>query len=114
MKIDKSLLSGSNSMLVLELLQTEDMYGYQMIESLEKRSKNVFELKAGTLYPLLHGLEQQGAVESYEVPEEGVRPRRYYHLTKAGKRLLSEKKAEWNIFSTAVNQVIGGPSYASV
>ena len=33
------------------------MYGYEMIETLGKRSENLFELKAGTLYPLLHTME---------------------------------------------------------
>ena len=54
MAIDKSLLSGSTTMLVLKLLDGQDMYGYQMIEELAKRSDHTFELKAGTLYPLLH------------------------------------------------------------
>ena len=57
MSIDKSLVSGSMSMLILRLLSEKDMYGYEMIDTLRKRSENVFELKAGTLYPLLHSLE---------------------------------------------------------
>ena len=59
MSIDKSLVSGSMSMLILRLLSDKDMYGYEMIDSLRKRSENVFELKAGTLYPLLHSLEDK-------------------------------------------------------
>ena len=42
--MDKSLLSGSNTMLLLQLLKDQDMYGYQMIEELRKRSQDVFEL----------------------------------------------------------------------
>ena len=60
MPIDKSLLSGSTTMLLLKLLSEKDMYGYEMIETLQKRSQNVFVLKAGTLYPLLHSLEEKG------------------------------------------------------
>ena len=60
MPIDKSLISGSTSMLLLKLLTEKDMYGYEMIETLRKKSNDVFELKAGTLYPLLHSLEQKG------------------------------------------------------
>lgn len=66
MSIDKSLVSGSMSMLILRLLSDKDMYGYEMIDSLRKRSKNVFELKAGTLYPLLHSLEDKNLLTSYE------------------------------------------------
>ena len=59
-KLDKSLLSGSTTLLLLQLLSEREMYGYEMIETLRDRSQNVFELKAGTLYPLLHGLEEKG------------------------------------------------------
>ena len=62
MAVDKNLISGSTMLLLLKLLNGKDMYGYEMIESLRKRSENVFELKAGTLYPLLHGMEDKGYV----------------------------------------------------
>ena len=64
MAIDKSLQTGSTTMLLLKLLEDGDLYGYQMIERLEERSNNVFALKAGTLYPLLHNMEEQGLVVS--------------------------------------------------
>ena len=71
MSIDKSLVSGSMSMLILRLLSDKDMYGYEMIDSLRKRSENVFELKAGTLYPLLHSLEDKNLLTSYEQESSG-------------------------------------------
>ena len=52
MAVDKALMSGSMTMLLLRLLAEKDMYGYEMIDILRKKSCNVFELKAGTLYPL--------------------------------------------------------------
>ena len=105
MKIDKSLVSGSTAMLVLKLLEENDMYGYEMIEKLRERSENVFELKAGTLYPLLHRLEEKGCLKSYEKPRGG-KLRKYYSLTKAGKNVLEEKKAEWDVYSRAVASVM--------
>ena len=57
MAVDRSLVSGSTTMLLLKLLSEKDMYGYEMIETLREKSQNVFELKAGTLYPLLHGMK---------------------------------------------------------
>lgn len=114
MKIDKSLMSGSTTMLILGLLKNNDMYGYQMIEELERRSENIFTLKAGTLYPLLHTLESQGMIESYDAEIESVRPRKYYRITKKGKKLLKEKEAEWKAYTSAVNQVLGGIDYAIV
>ena len=79
MAIDKSLVSGSTSMLLLRLLEEKDMYGYEMIEALREKSQNVFELKAGTLYPLLHGLEEKNFVTSYEQKVMG-KERKYYRL----------------------------------
>lgn len=114
MAIDKSLLTGSTTMLILKLLEETDMYGYQMIEELNKKSKNVFELKAGTLYPLLHILEQKELVTSYEKTAGNARVRKYYSLTKKGRNYLREKKEEWKAYTSAVNDVLGGATFATV
>jgi len=111
--IDKSLITGSTTMLILKLLEESDMYGYQMIEELNRKSKNVFELKAGTLYPLLHTLEQKGLVTSYEKTADNARVRKYYSITKKGRKFLRDKKEEWKTFSSAVNDVLGGIIYAT-
>ena len=106
MNVDKSLISGSTTMLVLKLLAEKDMYGYEMIEALRERSENVFELKAGTLYPLLHSLEAKGLLSVYE-KEAGNKVRKYYSITKHGRKILDEKKSEWEIYSRAVANVLG-------
>lgn len=105
MAIDRSLVSGSTSMLILRLLEDKDMYGYEMIETLEKKSKNVFTLKAGTLYPLLHSLEEKNYLISYE-KEAGGKIRKYYSITKSGKKYLKSKKEEWQEYQTAVLEVL--------
>ena len=106
MNVDKSLISGSTTMLLLKLLAEKDMYGYEMIEVLRERSENVFELKAGTLYPLLHSLEAKGLLNAYE-KEAGNKVRKYYSITKQGKKILDEKKDEWEPYSKAVASVLG-------
>lgn len=114
MTFDKSLLAGSSTMLILKLLDEQDMYGYQMIEELSRRSEHSFELKTGTLYPLLHGLERKELITSYEKDENTQRPRRYYHLTHKGRRLLAEKRAQWDAYTRAVSLVMqGGVSFAT-
>ena len=107
MKIDKSLISGSTTMLVLSLLSREEMYGYQMITELARRSDRTFELKEGTLYPLLHTLEKNKLVSSYTKESEGGRERKYYRLTEEGRRQLEYKTQEWKLFSEKVNAVLG-------
>lgn len=105
MTIEKSLTSGSMTMLILKLLSEKDMYGYEMIDTLRKRSQNVFELKAGTLYPLLHGLEEKGLLTVYEQENQG-KTRKYYHVTKEGLKLLERKVEEWNVYADAVSSVL--------
>lgn len=112
MKIDKSLLSGSTTMLIMKLLESRDMYGYQMIEELQNRSDDTFTLKAGTLYPILHGLEQKKMIESYDASADSLRTRKYYHLTKAGLKYSRDKQAEWRHYASAVSKVLGGGQYA--
>ena len=60
--MDKTLVTRSTGMLLLKLIENEDMYGYQMIEELARRSDDTFTLKAGTLYPMLHDLEKAGLI----------------------------------------------------
>lgn len=114
MTIDKGLLNGSTTTLILKLLEEKDMYGYEMIETLSKKSDNTFDLKAGTLYPILHNLENKEVLESYEEKADNERVRKYYHLTSKGKKMLQEKHKEWLTYSSAVNKVLnGGISYAT-
>lgn len=105
MSVDKTLMSGSMTMLLLKLLEEKDMYGYEMIDTLRKKSSNVFELKAGTLYPLLHGLEDKGLLTAYEQEYAG-KTRKYYSITKEGKSLLEKKTSEWEEYQTAVSKVL--------
>ena len=108
MKFDKGLMAGGSTLLVLSLLEKQDMYGYQMIEELARRSNDVFQMKEGTLYPILHGLEKEGAVKSYTKEADTGRTRKYYRITKKGLRALEEQKKEWVEFSEKVNAILAG------
>ncbi len=99
--------AGSTAVLLLKLLEEKDMYGYEMMEALTQRSNQLFHLKAGTLYPILHGLEKAGWIASYEQDVDG-RTRKYYHLTKEGKKEVSEQTARWERYAAAVNQILKG------
>ena len=106
MPIDKTLVTRSTSMLILKLLENQDMYGYQMITELARRSQNVFSMKEGTLYPVLHGLEKQGYVEAYQQAAESGRMRKYYRITRSGRGCLAEEKQSWEVYEGAVNAVL--------
>ena len=105
MPISKILSSGSIPILILKLLSEKDMYGYEMIETLRSRSMNVFEMKAGTLYPLLHGMEEQGFLTAYEKPAGG-KTRKYYHLTQEGNKELQNRLKDWERYSEAMSRVL--------
>lgn len=111
MKVNKELLKGSTSMMVLNLLSNSNMYGYEMIKTLKEKSQNVFELKEGTLYPILHSLEEKNLIISYWDETTGKK-RKYYSITKEGRKHLEDKKAEWKVFCNGINAVLGGVSFA--
>ncbi|KRW90662.1 DNA-binding protein [Alicyclobacillus tengchongensis] len=107
MKIDKELVKGSTVILILTMLRKRSMYGYEMIRELDEQSAGVFTLKEGTLYPILHTLEELGMVQSFWQAGQGDRKRKYYSITDAGKAHLSHKTEEWKVFRSAVDKVIG-------
>lgn len=107
MKTEKNLLSGSTPLLVLSLLKDGDKYGYEMIETLAQRSDSTFQLKEGTLYPLLHSLEKEHFIRSYTETAPNGRERKYYSLTRQGLLQLEQKEQEWRLFSEKVNAVLG-------
>ena len=108
MELDKNLVSGSLPLLVLKLLEEREMYGYQMIKELQDRSDDSFRLKAGTLYPLLHSLEEKGFVTACERKSETGRLQRCYRLTRQGGHALREKETAWEQYAQAVQKVLKG------
>ncbi|MDD3164513.1 MAG: PadR family transcriptional regulator [Oscillospiraceae bacterium] len=94
------------SLLVLALLSAEDMYGYQMIAALSGKLDSTFAMKEGTLYPILHALENDGSVTSYEKEAAAGKPRKYYHLTMKGKLQLREEQSQWRAYQRAVDAVV--------
>ena len=98
MNIQKELSKGSSSLLVLSVLGTGDMYGYQIIKEIEQRSEFVFSFKEGTLYPVLKKLENSGYVTSYQAEANG-RTRKYYRLTQSGRKELDRETAAWQAYS---------------
>ena len=103
MQGDTQLVKGTVRLLVLRLLDREPMYGYQMIQHLRDRSEGYFSLGEGTLYPLLHELEEEGFVRAEWREQEGRPSRRYYRLTARGRRELARRMKSWRRFTEAVD-----------
>ncbi|MBR4726475.1 MAG: helix-turn-helix transcriptional regulator [Clostridia bacterium] len=111
MRINKELSKGSNALMVLSVIARQDMYGYQIVRTIENASEDVFVLNEGTLYPILHTLEQNGLLDAYWCEVDGRR-RKYYRITEKGRKELARRRAEWDEFSGAVSKVLGSAELA--
>jgi PadR family transcriptional regulator PadR len=105
---DKELKRGTLEMILLRLISERQMYGYELVSTLERKAGVLFRIKEGTLYPVLYRLEKAGYIESrWETLERGV-PRKYYQLTDTGKKYLQARMAEWKEFTAAISRVLEG------
>lgn len=105
MKVSKELVKGSLDIVVLSVLNEEDLYGYEIAKQIKDRSNELFTMGEGTLYPLLHKLAKKKYLTAYWKEVDG-RKRKYYSVTKTGKKALGEKVEEWKSFSDAVNAIV--------
>ncbi|MFN2594173.1 MAG: PadR family transcriptional regulator [Actinomycetota bacterium] len=99
------LLKGHLEGLVLAVLAERPIHGYAVMESLRARSGGAIGIEGGTLYPLLHRLEEAGLVRSSWSTQSGRR-RRTYSLTARGKRALVEKQGAWHEFVAALGSIM--------
>ena len=105
MDIDKQLLKGSMKMIVLHIISSSPCHGYEISSRITKLSDKSFSISEGTLYPLLHSLQADSYISASQ-EQIGGRKKKVYRLTSKGKKLLNEKKKEWNTFSSVMDSVI--------
>jgi PadR family transcriptional regulator, regulatory protein PadR len=105
-KTRADLLQGTLDMLILKTLALETMHGWGISQRIQQTSDGVFSINQGSLYPALYRLEQQGWIESEWGNSENNRQAKYYRLTKAGRKQLSEETENWQRLSAAVNQIL--------
>ena len=108
-KYERQLKKGVLDILVLELLSEREMYGYQIIQTLQQKNRERFSLKEGTLYPILYRLEDDGWIESrWSEPKVKMVSKKYYAITELGKMQLQELKELWFAFSKEVSEILRG------
>ncbi len=100
------LIQGTLDMLVLKSLQVEPMHGWGITERIEQWSGGVLQINQGSLYPALHRLTRDGLITSSWRVTENSRRARYYALTAAGRRALSNEQTSWERLSEAVNLIM--------
>lgn len=101
-RIGKDLVAASLTPLVLALLAKGPRYGYALITDIRELSDGELEWSEGTLYPVLHRLEDRGWIESYDERGETGRQRRYYRLLAEGRRALTEERRQWELVNTTL------------
>ncbi len=105
MKNVKELVGASTSVLVLSVLAQEASYGYQIIKRINGAADGLFVWQEGTVYPVLHKLEQDGCVRTQWQQAETGRERKYYYITAQGREALSKGKQQWEDFHQLVLQL---------
>jgi PadR family transcriptional regulator PadR len=106
-----NFMNGVPELLVLRLLQTREMYGYELVQAIRDGSGAMINFGEGVVYPVLHQLERQGALRSRRI-NVGGRSRVYYALTPKGGERLADLTGSWSRLAEAIRAVLEGPRHA--
>jgi PadR family transcriptional regulator PadR len=100
------LLQGTLDMLILKTLALEEMHGLGISRRIEQITKGTFQVKAGSLFPALHRMEEEGWICSAWGESENNRRAKYYKLMKAGRRQLNSETERWGRISLAIARAL--------
>ncbi len=103
--VARELKRGSTELLILALVEDRPRHGYEIARLIDQRSQGEIRFHAASLYPTLYRLEERGLVEGRWVERAGQRRRRYYRVTRAGRRVLASHRSVWEQFFLALNRV---------
>jgi len=107
-----NFMNGVPELLILRLLQEQEMYGYEIVQAIHRRSQALIEVGEGVVYPVLHGLEQEGALKSRRKRVNG-RSRIYYSVTPAGAQRLVELASAWGSLAAAIQKMLTGVQHGA-
>ena len=105
-------MSGVPELLVLRLLARQEMYGYEIVRAVKLVTEDAISLGEGVIYPVLHGLERNGALKAKRKPVNG-RTRVYYSLTSKGRSRFERLTKEWDRVSGGVHSALRDREHAS-
>ncbi len=107
-KFQRELNSGAISLIVLTVMEQLDraVYGYEVAKLLESRAAHSLPMNQAAIYPVLRSLEKQQLLQSNIVPSDAGPPRKYYQLTAAGRRALTQWKSVWQNTTAFVDSIL--------
>jgi PadR family transcriptional regulator PadR len=103
--LQRELKRGSTELLILALLEERQRHGYEIGRLIEERSEGTINFHIASLYPTLYRLEEKGFIEGKWIERAGQRRKRYYRLTPAGRKALSNQRSVWDAFFGALDRV---------
>jgi transcriptional regulator len=107
MGIDTKIKRGSGELAILALLNQEPLHGYEISKRIAQTTGGILQFNLASLYPLLYRLEKRGWVKGKWEEAPSGRQRRYYHLTRHGKKQLAPLRTEWGLFFQALHRIAG-------
>ncbi|PZG23683.1 PadR family transcriptional regulator [Nonomuraea aridisoli] len=105
-RLRRELARGTTELAVLSVLSVRRRYGYELLKVLRETGEGALEVKEGTLYPLLHRLEDSGHIRASWEAEGRARPRKYYVLTSDGRAYLGMLRVEWSGLVDGMRQLL--------
>jgi len=103
--LDRELKKGSAELLILSLVEARPRHGYEICKLIDARSNGRLKFHVASLYPLLYRLEERAWIQGKWLEKAGQRRRRYYRLTREGRRVLASQRATWRAFVDAVGRI---------
>jgi transcriptional regulator len=105
-KYKPELMQGALELLVLRLLRSGSLNGWDIMQRIQLVSGEVLSITPGALYPALHRLEERGLISAEWRPSEKNRNAKFYELTAAGRKQLEAERKQWERFSGAVALIL--------
>ena len=100
------LLQGTLELLLLRILRSGPLHGWDIMQRLQLISGEVLSVTPGALYPALHRLEERDLIVATWGPSENNRKAKFYEITTAGRKQLDTQRKQWELFSGAVGAVL--------
>jgi PadR family transcriptional regulator, regulatory protein PadR len=100
------LLQGSLDVIVLKTLSWQPMHGFGIARWIQQMSDDALQIEEGTLYPALYRLENRGLVKAEWRMTENKRRAKYYRLTAAGRRQLTQHTERWEAFASVMSRIL--------
>jgi PadR family transcriptional regulator PadR len=101
----QQIIKGSIKFVILSTLENQEIYGYGLIQAVNRQTKGFFEWRQSAVYTALHKMEKTGLVKSKWRPAGIARKRKYYRITDKGRQLLIANRTEWLAFSKCMNKL---------